>query len=314
MDAADPLAHPPRAWRGKALARISLLFVVGALIAALAAAFGIARDYGYLLASISTGSAGGQYHALATRLSDRAAREHGSLMVVATAGPIENVRRLAAGRGRCTEMFALIQDGTPVLGRGAARTARPDRRNRSCCCCSAEPTAPSPTCADLSGAAIGIGPDGSGTAQLMKQLFADADLRKLDVRLSNHELPEQAQTGGRKQARPGGLRDAGERRISRRYHPQIRPGHRRAARPSWPRRALSVAQRRSIPAGRYVLVQPVPATDKPVVRLQTLRDRECRAKRADRIALLMLAAAELPNFVREFAEVDGVRLGAAARA
>ena len=114
MDAEDPLAHPPRAWRGKALARMSLLLVVGAVIAALAAAFGIARDYGYLQASILTGSAGGQYHALATRLSDRAAREHGSLTVVATAGSIENVRRLAAGGGRCAEMFALIQDGTPV--------------------------------------------------------------------------------------------------------------------------------------------------------------------------------------------------------
>ena len=31
MDAADPLAHPPRAWRGRALTRISLLLVVGAL-------------------------------------------------------------------------------------------------------------------------------------------------------------------------------------------------------------------------------------------------------------------------------------------
>jgi hypothetical protein len=46
--------------------------------------------------------------------------------------------------------------------------------------------------ADLRGATIGIGPDGSGTAYLMKQLFADADLRGLDVRLSHHELSEQA--------------------------------------------------------------------------------------------------------------------------
>jgi TRAP-type uncharacterized transport system substrate-binding protein len=114
MDAANPLARPPRAWRGKALARVSLLLVVGALVAALAAAFGIARDYGYLQASMLTGSAGGQYHALATRLAERAAREHGSLTAVATAGSIENVDRLAAGAGRCAEMFALIQDGTPV--------------------------------------------------------------------------------------------------------------------------------------------------------------------------------------------------------
>ena len=54
-----------------------------------------------------------------------------------------------------------------------------------------------------------------------------------------------------------------------------------------------------IPAGRYDLVHPVPATDKPVVRLQTLLIASPCARRADRVALLMLAAAELPNFVRD---------------
>ena len=38
--------------------------------------FGIAHDYGYLHASILTGSPGGKYHALAVRLADRAQREH----------------------------------------------------------------------------------------------------------------------------------------------------------------------------------------------------------------------------------------------
>src|SRR4029077_9775722 len=113
MQPANPFARLPALWRGKALARVAFLLVVSAVVAALAAAFGIARDYGYLQASILTGSPGGQYHALATRLSERAKREHGTLTVVATAGSIENVRRLAASGGRCAEMFALIQDGTP---------------------------------------------------------------------------------------------------------------------------------------------------------------------------------------------------------
>ena len=191
MHAKHPLARLPRAWRGKALARVSLLLVVGALVAALAAAFGIARDYGYLQASILTGSAGGQYHALATRLAGRAAREHGSLTVLATAGSIENVQRLVAGGGGCAEMFALIQDGAPVPA-GArlellGRLPEPESllllgRTGSAFA----------NVADLRGAAIGIGPDGSGTAHLMKQLFADADLRKLGVRLSHHDLSEQA--------------------------------------------------------------------------------------------------------------------------
>ena len=63
-----------------------ILLAAAAAVAAVAAAFGIARDYGYLQASIITGSAGGNYHALGMRLADRAMREHGRLSVVPTAG------------------------------------------------------------------------------------------------------------------------------------------------------------------------------------------------------------------------------------
>src|SRR5262245_4561889 len=101
-------------WRGKGLLKLLLLIGVAAGLAALAGTFGVARDYGYWRGSIRAGGPGGQYHAIATRLAERANRERGALTVVATAGSIENVARLAAGRGRCEEMFALIQDGTPV--------------------------------------------------------------------------------------------------------------------------------------------------------------------------------------------------------
>jgi len=46
--------------------------------------------------------------------------------------------------------------------------------------------------ADLHNASIGIGPEGSGTAYLVRQLFEDPDLRGLGVRLSNHDLEDQA--------------------------------------------------------------------------------------------------------------------------
>src|SRR5438552_2109904 len=114
MHPKNPIARPSIAWLSKGIVRFLLLLVAAAAVAAVAAGFGIAHDYGYLHASILTGSPGGQYHALAMRLADRAKREHGTLRVVSTAGSIENVNRLAAGRGRCAEMFALIQDGTPV--------------------------------------------------------------------------------------------------------------------------------------------------------------------------------------------------------
>src|ERR1700742_3769342 len=179
-------------WRGKGLLRILLLLGIAAALAALAGTFGVARDYGYLRGSILSGAQGGQYHAIATRLAERANHERGGLTVVVTAGSIETVARLKADRARCNEMFALIQDGTPVpadarfelLGRlpqpeSLLLLAMAGRNFR--------------VLADLHGASIGIGPAGSGTAHLMQQLFADRDLRDLDIKLSPHVLAEQAE-------------------------------------------------------------------------------------------------------------------------
>src|SRR5262249_37955972 len=103
MKPTNPIARLPALWRGKLIPLAAFLIVVAALSAAVAAAFGIAHDYGYLRASILTGSSGGQYHALATRLSERARREHGTPTVISTAGSIENVSRLASNSGRCSD-------------------------------------------------------------------------------------------------------------------------------------------------------------------------------------------------------------------
>jgi TRAP-type uncharacterized transport system substrate-binding protein len=172
-------------WLGKGFVRFLLLFIVAAAVAAVAAGFGIAHDYGYLNASILTGSPSGQYYALATRLADRAKSEHGTLAVVPTAGSIENVRRLAAGRGHCAEMFALVQDGTPVSADAGLQLLGRLPQPESLLLLGRQGHA-FYTFADLRGKSIGIGPQDSGTAYLMHQLFEDTDLRGLDVRLSNH--------------------------------------------------------------------------------------------------------------------------------
>ena len=292
-----PLASLSGSWRGKGLVRFLLLLVAAAAVAAVAAAFGIAHDYGYLHASILTGSPGGKYHALAVRLADRAQREHGRLTIVSTAGSIENVNRLATGRGHCAEMFALIQDGTPVPA-GArlellGRLPQPEsllllaRHGR-----------PFHTFGDLRGASIGIGPEGSGTAYLMQQLFEDSDLRELDARLSYHGLSEQAQLVAQGKLDLAAFvmqEDAEFLHTVIRQHgldivsPQDLQGL--IARYPW----LSLG---TIPAGRYDLVRPIPVVDKQIARLGTLLIANSCAQRADRIALLMLIGAELPGFVR----------------
>jgi len=282
---------------GRGLLRLAFLFCIAAAVAALAGTFGITRDYGYLRASILSGSPGGQYHALATRLSERARREHGTLTVIPTAGSIENVTRLAADRTRCSEMFALIQDGTPIspearfelLGRlpfpeSLLLLAKPGWNFR--------------TLSDLRGATIGIGPQGSGTAHLMQQLLTDRDLQDLDLKLSYHPLTEQAALVAQDKLDIAAMvmqEDAEFLRTLVRDHaldmvaPDDLPGL--IARHPW----LGLGR---IPAGLYDLVRHIPATDKQVARLNTLLVASPCAPRADRVALLMLVAAELPGFVR----------------
>ena len=46
---------------------------------------------------------------------------------------------------------------------------------------------------DLEHASIGVGPEGSGSSHLMRELFMMPDLELLNVKLSNHALTEQAE-------------------------------------------------------------------------------------------------------------------------
>jgi TRAP-type uncharacterized transport system substrate-binding protein len=287
----------PRGLSRKGLLQLTTLCCIAAVVAGLAGAFGIARDYGYLHASILSGSPGGGYHTLATRLSERARRERGTLTVIPTAGSIENVTRLVADRARCTEMFALIQDGTPIprdarlelLGKlpepeSLLLLGNPGRNFR--------------VMADLRGSSIGIGPEGSGTAHLMRQLLGEQDLRDLDIKLSYHPLAEQAElvAQGKLDIAAVVMQEDAEflRTLIRRHQLDIvSPDDLQGliARHSW----LSMGR---IPAGLYDLARHIPSSDRQVARLNTLLAASPCAPRADRIVLLMLVAAELPAFVR----------------
>jgi TRAP-type uncharacterized transport system substrate-binding protein len=297
-----PAAHSPdpaprSTWYGKGLARAALLLAIAAVVAAVAAAFGIARDFGYLQASILSGSPGGYYHALASRLAARAKRGNGVLTVVPTEGSIENVSRLTRGKGHCAEMFGLIQDGTPVNA-AANLTLLGRLPNPESLLLLAKSGNAFRSFADLRGALIGIGPKESGTAYLMQQLFEDDDLRGLDIHFSYHELPEQAElvSQGKLDLAAFVMEEDAEL-----VHTIMRQGDLDIVAPSdlkglvarYPWLSLG-----TIAAGRYDLIRPTPAVDKSVAHLATLVVAGPCARRADRVALLVLLAAELPGFVR----------------
>jgi len=284
-------------WRRKGALRAISILAVSAVIAAVISSWGTIRDFGSFHAALLTGSPGGAYYVLGSKLAERAKADQGWLKVVATAGSLENVSRLIADRDRCVEQFAFVQDGTPVpsdfglelLG----RLPEPEsllllgRNNR-----------PFATFADLRGASIGIGPEGSGTAYLVRLLLGDADLAGLNIRTSYHELEEQAQlvAQGSLDLAAYVMRDDAEflRSIIRQYNLDVVelqefPGL--VARYPW----LSLGR---VPQGRYDLVQRIPPNDKAVAQINTLVVTSPCAKRANRIELLALLSAELPKFVR----------------
>ena len=297
MRASIRVPIPPGIWRGKALLRLLLLLVAAAVVAAFASRFGVSHDYAYLHASLLSGVSGGHYHTLATRLAARAQQKHGSLAVVSTQGSVENITRLTqAGRG-CVPAFALVQDGMPVPTDAGlemlGRLPEPEsllllgRHNHALL-----------NFADLHNASIGIGPEGSGTAYLVRQLFGDPDLQGLGVRLSNHDLEDQARLVGEGKLDLAAfvMQEDAEliRTVINEYDLDIatfQDLEGLVARHPW----LALGH---IPAGRYDLVRSTPAADKPVIRVETLVVANPCARRAERIALLMLLSAELPGFVQ----------------
>jgi TRAP-type uncharacterized transport system substrate-binding protein len=288
---------PPHSRRGMALLRFLVLVVAAAALAALAARFGIATDYGYLRASLLSGTVGGNYYALATRLADRAKGQRGNLRVVPTAGSVENVSRLVAAEKDCSAHFAFVQDGTPVPPEAGLETLGrlPDpesllllaRRGR-----------PFTEFADFRGISLGVGPQGSGTGYLLRDLLDDPDMREMGVRTSSHSFEEQAAlvASGRLDLAAFVMNDDAPllREIIQKYDLDIVSPQNLAgllARHPW----LDVGR---IAAGRYDVVRPTPPADRPVARIDTLVVASPCAKRAERVVMLMLLAAELPGFVR----------------
>ena len=284
-------------WRRKTILRALSLFAASAIIAGVASNFSIVRDLGSFRASLLTGSSDGAYYALGSRLAERAKRDGQRLDVVATEGSIQNVNRLIAGRGPCVDKFAFIQDGTPVPSDAGlellGRLPEPEsllllgRRDR-----------PVASIADLRGASIGVGPEGSGTAYLMRLLFADPDLAGLDIRISYHALEDQAQLVARGSLDLAAyvMRDDAEflHSVIREYGldtADLQNLKGLVGRHSW----LSLGQ---VPEGLYDLVNQIPPHEKTVLQVNTLIVASPCARRSSRIELLTLLSAELPRFVR----------------
>jgi len=270
-------------------------------------------DLSYLRVSILSGSARGNYYAIVNALAAEARHQQGQIDNLTSAGSVENIARLLAAKTSCTVHFALVQEGMDwpagaeleLIGRLSKAESLvflgPDAdRLREL--------------SDLRGKRIGIGPIGSGTEHVVRQVLAP--LTDLNLQVSTPPIDAQLA-----QLAAGGL-DLGAMIIDedapllteavRDHQLQILniPNADALA------RRLPFTHVGRITAGQYDLVRQLPGEDKRVLRIDTLLVGNRCAGRAATQALLTVLAAVFPDFVRynrDRPNLTGLRWASAAR-
>ncbi len=309
-----PLASPavePTARRAF-VHKLAVVFGVLFLLAIVISRVDFNRDRHRLDAGMLSGSKEGNYFAIVAELSQVAAKGSGKLRNVESAGSDANITRLAASAKSCEVAFGLVQDGADFRGVDDKLELIARLPKSESVYFLGKDADKRTSFASLAKAKIGIGPDGSGTARLAKQIFALPDFADLGVELSNHPLAEQlrmaeegaldlaffvmdedapfivqAMRSGKVQMATFSAIDVVARRL-----PQVRTGR--------------------IGAGQYDAVKVLPPEDKKVLRVDTLVVGNRCAGRSATIDLLDVLRDKFPDVVRHNKETPnktGLPLG-----
>jgi len=290
-----------------------LLLGLLALIGLLAAWATRPPTLAHLRVALLSGDERGNYYAVVSALAAEAQQQHGNIANLASAGSVENVARLIAARPACTIHFALVQEGMDwpaghpleLIGRLSKAESLvflgPDAdRIRAL--------------SDLRGKRIGIGPSGSGTARLVRQVFAP--LAELDLRLSTHSLDEQLAKLAARELDLGAMVIDEDARLltetvrDRQLQLLNLPDADVLA------RRLPFTRVGRIAAGQYDPVRQLPGEDKRVLRVDTLLVGNHCARRSATQALMTVLGTVFPDFVRENRDKPnwtGLRWAPAAR-
>jgi hypothetical protein len=305
-------SQPPHRSRGKHLALLAAALVALAL---LVARLDLRPSLSHVHLRVLSGPPEGNYHAMVDDLAAAAAKKRGRIEGVESAGSMDNLARLAAASRSCDVQAALVQAGLPFpaspklelygrlakaesiffLGKDADKITE---------------------FAQLAHLRIGAGPEGSGTARVVDQIFSTPDLAGLGVVISHHGNAEQlalAEKGALDLAvfvmdedaafiaaavRDRGLQIAGFPHadvIARRFH-FLRHGR--------------------IGAGQFDAVRMLPPTDRRVLRVDTLVVGNGCASRSQIMGLEIALADVFPDYVRhnkETPNATGVDLAPAAK-
>lgn len=296
-------------------ARVALpLVLVGALVT-LGATLDLRPSLSHLDATVLSGAEQGNYFAIVKKLSGAAAARRGLITGVATAGSGDNIARLAAARDSCEAQIALVQadvtvpEGAPIelyarfakaesiffLGKDADRIS---------------------DFAALRGRRIALGPEKSGSAELVQRVFGQSDLASLGVRFSHHPLPEQLDAAQRGEVDLAAIvidEDAAlvesavrDRGLQIAHFPNADVVARR----------FPFLRHGRIGAGQYDAVRMLPPSDRRVLRVDTLLVGNGCASRSQVIGVLRAVTEVFPDLVhhnREAPPIPGIPLASAAK-
>jgi hypothetical protein len=291
-----PHEHSKRP-RARPLLRLAVVFAGLSLLAVGMAQLNLEHDLHRLNAGFLSGLPEGNYHAIADGLVRTAAQQRGRLREVASEGSTDNIERLRAARVSCEVAFGLVQDGSVWGAPGELQLIGRLAKSESVFFLGKNADQVTEL-AQLRHARVGVGPTGSGSAQLMRRLFQLPELASLGAELRYGTPVEQLGQVEQGQLdllvvvldedtpwlveilRQGRLQMAGFTRLDvvARRLPHFRTGR--------------------IGAGQFEPVLVLPPLDKRVLRVDTLIVGNGCASRSATLDLLSLLAHQFPDFVQ----------------
>ncbi len=311
MDFLDRLEQFARTFWGRIVIGVLAIAALGGLLSRV----NFKRDLRRVHARVLSGAPEGHYHQLVDQLVQHTAKQGGQIRNLTSQGSGENVQRLIEARKSCAIEFGLAQIGTEVPKDSKLRLVGRLPRYESLFILGR--SADSIKSFDqLKGLRIGVGPERSGTAELMKRLLADPDFAGLELKLSNHPTAEQLDLAAR-----------GELDLAAFVMDEDAPFVRKAMRERDLQMVgftnLDVVARRlrwlrhgRIGAGQFDAVRTIPREDKRVLRIETLVLANGCAGRSETVGLMTVLNEEIPDFIRHnrnTANLSGIELSAPAR-
>ena len=290
------MPDPKRPSRSKA-PRLLVLVLALAALAILAARTDFRPSLRHVDLRLLSGPTEGNYNAIADTVAAAAARKGGHIENVGSAGSLENIDRLAAASRSCEVQAALVQAGLPFPQQPElqliARLARAEslfflgKRADSIT-----------EFAQLAKLRIGVGPEGSGTARIVRQIFDSRDFKGVAAVLSFHPFAEQldlAEKGELDLAAfvmdedadfiQGAVRDRGLQIVGFPHADVVA-------------RQFRFLRKGRIGAGEYDSVRMLPPVDKEVLRVDTLVLGNGCARRSQVMGLLTTLGDVFPDLGR----------------